>query len=662
MNKSEEKESITVKKIIAIQILLLTCILSVLLIWKSALSRNINAYIQDTVSYEEYGFAEESYTLEINTMDDWLDFSENVNKGRSYLGYRIELNTDLDFADQTYLDPVGNYTSPFEGNFYGNGHTLRNMRISSDENYVGVFGYTQRAVIRELNVIDCQIYSYSATGTGGIVGYVSGYVLECSFSGTVEADEGSAGGIVGNNWGGIDNCFVFGEIRGSGVNGTYGNGLSASYGTGGIAGDNSGTVSRCINDAKVSIDSDFYDLGGISGYNQGFIQSCGNFADIKNGGGIVDNNSDYAIIRGCFNFGDTYAGIAVGSYSESIIEYCVNMGNTSGRYAAGLVSFWGQDNEENYQGRISQCLSVGTFENELVRSRYFDSSSLTANYRIHTLSDRKIEQLTALLGKNEYEEAYEFTVETENQRRNIVLCVIVVGLILLLTVGDSIYFGRKTIEKQKIYIRAGKLVIEGALQEGAYLYGTILDYKDSADLGKSCLRDYLQKCTESGKFEIGRIHGESILWECISRKETEYRLLCGAVLKAECIHAAPDPVSWKNSDLYKKLNSVYRQEWFSTIEQGFLKGEVDLLTMEEAKQISKNKERMRCKSAGGSGDILTGSGCVYWWIRNEDGRETARSPFVTGEGLISEKGMWNTAGNIGVRPVITIKVENENYI
>ena len=37
-------------------------------------------------------------------------------------------------------------------------------------------------------------------------------------------------------------------------------------------------------------------------------------------------------------------------------------------------------------------------------------------------------------------------------------------------------------------------------------------------------------------------------------------------------------------------------------------------------------------------------------------------PFVTGEGLISERGMWNTAENIGVRPVITIKVENEDSI
>ena len=661
MNKSKEKKTTAAKKIIAIQIFLLICILIALFIWKSALSRNLDAYIQETVPYEEYGLAGESYTLEINTMDDWLDFSENVNKGRSYLGYRIELNTDLDFADQTYLDPVGSYTSPFEGNFYGNRHTLRNMRISSDENYVGVFGYTQGAVIRELNVLSCRIYSSSATGTGGIAGYVSGGVLGCRFSGTLEAGAGSAGGIAGNNWGDIDNCSVSGKIRGSGVNGAYGDGLATSFGTGGITGDNSGTVSRCINDAEVSIDSDFYDLGGISGYNQGLIQSCGNIADM-NGGGIVDNNSDYAVIRGCFNFGDTYAGIAVGSYSESVIEYCVNLGHTSGRYAAGFVSFWGQDNEENYQGKISKCLSVGTFGNKLVRSRYFDSGSMTANYRIHTLSDRGMEQLTACLEENDYEEAYKFVVETENQRRNMVFFGKAVGLILLLAAGDSIYFGRKTLEKQRIYVRAGKLMKAGALREGAGLYGTILDYKDSADRGKRCYRDYLQKCTESGKFEIGRIQGEPILWGCISRTEIKYRLLSGSVLKAECIHAAQEPVSWKNSDLYKKLNSVYRQEWFSTIEQGFLKGEVNLLTKEEAKQISKNKERMRCKSAGGSGNILTGSGCVYWWIRNEDERETARMPFVTGEGLISERGMWNTAENIGVRPVITIKVENEDSI
>ena len=159
MNKSKEKKTIAARKIIAIQIFLLICILIVLFIWKSALSRNLNVYIQETVPYEEYKSAEEYYILEINTMDDWLDFAENVNNGRSYLGYRIELNTDLDFADQTYMDPVGSYTSPFEGIFNGNGHTLRNLRISSDENYVGVFGYTQGAMIRELNVLECRIYS-----------------------------------------------------------------------------------------------------------------------------------------------------------------------------------------------------------------------------------------------------------------------------------------------------------------------------------------------------------------------------------------------------------------------------------------------------------------------------------------------------------------------
>lgn len=659
MRDSEWKQK---KKIIEIEIFLLICILAVLFVWKSALSRELTAYIQCTEQYDMDGSAGESYIMEINNMDDWLEFVQNVNNGRSYRGYKIELHTDLDFTDQISFAPIGSYEfgRPFEGDFYGNGHLLKNLKINSSENYVGVFGYTQGAVIKELNIQDSQIHSSSATGTGGIAGYASGSILGCSFSGTIEALEGSAGGITGNNWGNIDDCIVYGAIKGSDVNGSYTHQeKTASFGAGGVCGDNSGTVSRCINYGEVSIDSDFYDAGGIVGQNQGLIESCVNFADM-NGGGIADNNRKYSTIRGCFNFGDTYAGIAVGSYQDSVIEYCVNLGHTSGRYAADIVSFWGQDNERNYRGRISQCLYTNTSGNGVARRKYFGDSSLISNFRIHSLPDEKRKQLTAYLKESAYEEAYDFVAESEEQIRNIIFCGCMVGIILIIVIGDSIFWGRKDYKKYRNYVLARKLVEKGELRNGINLYGSIADYKDSADRGKSCFREYLKKCISSGEFEIGRIGEEPIVWKCIQKTETEYRLLSKFALTVECIHAEPGDVSWRNSSLHEKLNSIYEQEWFSPIEMGFLSEEMDILTTEEAKYSLENNKQRQCKSISGLGEILTSSGHVYWWIRNVDETENSRTPFVTGEGLISEKGTWNTAGNIGVRPVITIKVENEN--
>ena len=131
------------------------------------------------------------------------------------------------------------------------------------------------------------------------------------------------------------------QILGNVHNGVYRTEWAkASYGTGGITGDNGNIIFQCENYANVFDNSEEHESntlrsGGISGYNNGRIDSCVNYGKVT-GGGITENNSKYGIIRCCFNLGEVYSGISVGSYQDSIIEYCVNLGQAEGHYAGDL--------------------------------------------------------------------------------------------------------------------------------------------------------------------------------------------------------------------------------------------------------------------------------------------------------------------------------------
>ncbi len=60
---------------------------------------------------------------------------------------------------------IGSYENPFKGIFDGNNHTIKNINISSGTEFVGLFGYTQNAVIENLMILNGNLYSNSAIAT-----------------------------------------------------------------------------------------------------------------------------------------------------------------------------------------------------------------------------------------------------------------------------------------------------------------------------------------------------------------------------------------------------------------------------------------------------------------------------------------------------------------
>lgn len=90
---------------------------------------------------------------------------QTVFSSDKYLGYNINLSCDID-CENNELSPLGTARKPFKGTFNGNKHKISNALIKAsteDEilNYIGMFGYTKRAIIHDL-ILDGIIISTSS--------------------------------------------------------------------------------------------------------------------------------------------------------------------------------------------------------------------------------------------------------------------------------------------------------------------------------------------------------------------------------------------------------------------------------------------------------------------------------------------------------------------
>lgn len=635
------------------QIICIACIGISGLLWSNSLVRNLSEFFEP--SYYNFNDTNNSI-IEISTTEEWISFAESVNNGKDYADISIYLTKDLDFTNCT-CNPTGSENNPFRGTLYGKGHVLENVKITSSDRYVGLFGYTQNATITGVTLNNCEISSDSASGTGGFVGFTfSGVISECSFNGKVSAEEGSVGGIAGSNWSTIERCYTYGEVTGPGGISAYGNNYLC--GTGGIAGDNQYAISLCQNHATIDAGS-LNESGGVSGCNNSFIQGCSNFGNVA-GGGIVEINQGNAEIQGCFNLGNVYAGIAKDSYQNSTIKQCANFGVAEGLFAGDIVSFWGVGDTENCYGKISQCLYVNTSRAGVVRKNSLGKSTLHDNYKISDLSNDNMGILFTYLNANDYADAFRFVIQKETYRRH---CLVWGGLsvlsIVVLSINGSWLLSRYGKKKRKY--SQGKRDFElGEYLRAFELLSEIVDYKDCEALAKKALTEHLRDCRQSGVYTLGRIGKNALQWKYMQEEEGNLVLLAQYALTVECINSEGGPVEWERSELYARLNSYYKTIWFNKRIRELLSIKISLLTVNEAISFLTNSEERRCKPIQKFPKVLMNGGNAYWWLRSEENEEVMKMPFVTADGLVSEKGKSITTNNIAVRPIITVRMSYED--
>ena len=168
-------------------------------------------------------------TRTISTADELYAFAEEVNSGCTFVGKTVTLANDIDLGGAEWT-PIsgdtdhiiansGTVYSGFLGTFDGQEKTVSNFKVTEVANCAGFFGQLLNATVKELTIDNATIASNHYSG--GIAGHsVKSTITNCkvtnsNISATVEEiSEGSwdngdkVGGIVGFATGTIQNCTV----------------------------------------------------------------------------------------------------------------------------------------------------------------------------------------------------------------------------------------------------------------------------------------------------------------------------------------------------------------------------------------------------------------------------------------------------------------------
>ncbi len=267
---------------------------------------------------------EETDAIEISNTEEFLAFAENCRLDSYSLGKTFRLTADIDLHG-TGFDGI----PIFCGTFDGMHHTVSGLEIRSSGTAKGLFRYVQSgAVVRDLRV-EGSVTPDSGNTAGGIVGNNAGILENCSFHGNVGAAS-LAGGIAGINEAG-------GLIHGCMAEGT----VSAHHFSGGIVGSNEGAIRNCSNLAGVNVTAQDNDID-ISDITLGNLTSTGSATATTDIGGIAGFSS--GTVLGCTNRGSVgypHMGYNVGGIvglQTGYVADCENYGTVSGRKEVGGIA------------------------------------------------------------------------------------------------------------------------------------------------------------------------------------------------------------------------------------------------------------------------------------------------------------------------------------
>ena len=282
----------------------------------------------------ESGAAELGYIYDSNTKtytvynaDGLLAWNEAAQKDRSI---NCTLTADIDLTGKDW-SPIGtNFYNSYTGTFDGGGHTIMGLTVTTNDQYVGLFGRLGKAgTVKNVVMDGIQITCNHRLGyAGGVAGFSWGGTIEnCSVSGSVSGTI-CAGGVVGIQWeASITGCSSSATVKGM-------------VQVGGVAGEtNSGaTMAACYATGNVTIEIDPINNilgGGLVGFNAGSsVLACyatGNVTSTGSGtgnvhiGGFLGGN--YTTVTACYWKNNHEQGI--GYNKEGIAPEATNVDGTS---------------------------------------------------------------------------------------------------------------------------------------------------------------------------------------------------------------------------------------------------------------------------------------------------------------------------------------------
>ncbi len=265
-------------------------------------------------------------------------------------GYYALANSYNASGDSTYsTSPI---TTLFTGTFEGLGNTISGLKITSSDQFVGLFGSTDTgSVISDINLTNVAInYSYvdntltNAGDAGALVGHNLGTVSGSSSSGTITADSvfAGVGGLVGANGGTVSQSTSSVAVAEN----------SQHDSVGGLVGGNAGTVTQSSASGTVTDSQEYANVGGLVGWNKpttgsitnsfatGNVSDSVTVTDSDSGpvvGGLVGLNDSGATITQSWASGNVTSGggadITHGAAGGGLVG--LNVGSITLSYATG---------------------------------------------------------------------------------------------------------------------------------------------------------------------------------------------------------------------------------------------------------------------------------------------------------------------------------------
>ena len=262
----------------------------------------------------------------ISSAEEFVEFAGNVNdRGMRYDGLTVILSDDIDMNTVSDFKPVGTgHMVSFDGTFDGQGYTLKNLNINTQNGYVEMFGVSiHGAAIRNV-ILDrsCSIKAQNSNCAAGIIGVCDAVDRPCKVENSINMAKLDAESDS------FENSFYIGGIAAE----------LASY-------ECSASVKNCVNYGSITVTGSAKEVC-VSGVIMGIpaigtapvsVTNCANFGAI----------STYVVYESFQIVG----GIVV--YPSGTISNCVNLGK---------IEY--QQEEDSFMGAITGKEDSGaTFEN-----------------------------------------------------------------------------------------------------------------------------------------------------------------------------------------------------------------------------------------------------------------------------------------------------------
>ncbi|MBO5598309.1 MAG: hypothetical protein J5943_06890 [Oribacterium sp.] len=281
---------------------------------------------------------EESRTFEINNMEDYKSFARSCRADVWSNGMTVNLNTDLDFSDESTFPAV----ACFNGSFLGNDHKITNVRsgnpmfrtigstgtvkdlelssvVDSERDKTAAFVSENYGLVENVTV-NSNVNGKTTTGILSAINCDTGIIRACHVSGNIEGDN-ATGAFAGRNEGLIEDCSSSARVNASvrdtsvstedikdiletilitrSINNVEN--FKNRVDTGGIAGYNlrTGTIRNCESTGVTGYNHIGYNTGGIAGRNGGAIENSVNKGSVfgrKDTGGIAGQQQPEIIV------------------------------------------------------------------------------------------------------------------------------------------------------------------------------------------------------------------------------------------------------------------------------------------------------------------------------------------------------------------------------